>query len=172
MFSPVKLFFFIQQATQYSNLSYAESPRQQSNYCLGSIPIGSCLCLQGQAGCLEWIIEVLMWTSSVAVLPPRSSLGLLPVMDLIWGWFISRLSTAINVRRNDLRLLTSKAQTVLRSGMMKGDIWCYPVDTPVCWSLCNLSAHLYQCECVCVAGLFGFCPFLRLGGVRKWPFLV
>lgn len=60
----------------------AESPNQQSNYCFGYIPTGMCLCPRGQAVCLEWIIEVLMWTSSVIVLPLRSR-GPLPVMDLI-----------------------------------------------------------------------------------------
>lgn len=58
-----------------------------------------------------------------------SSPGVPPsVMDLIWphpsarGVFISCLSKVINVRRTDLRRLTSKAQTEAGPGMMKGDI--------------------------------------------------
>lgn len=136
------------QTTQYSNLHYDISPRQQSNYCLGHNPSGICLCLQGQAGCLEWLIEVLMWTLPLIVLPLRSG-GPLSVMDLIWGWFISRLSTAINVQRTDLRLLTSKAQTGPCSGMMKGDILCYPVDTPVCVCV-YVCVILLSAACYCL----------------------
>lgn len=65
LFSKVKrLFIFVCffQATQYSNLGYIKSPRQQSHYCFGYVPSGMCLCLQGKPGSLEWIFEILMWT--------------------------------------------------------------------------------------------------------------
>lgn len=43
----------------------------------------ACVCVcRGQAGWVEWIIEVLMWMSSVIVVPLRSG-GSLTVMDLI-----------------------------------------------------------------------------------------
>lgn len=109
-------------------------------------------------------------TLSVLVYPLRSG-GPLTVMDLIWGWVISRFSTAINVQRNDLRLLTSKTQTGLRSGMMKGDMRRYPVDTADCWRLCKLSAHFYLCVSGFLSSADSWILLLVLsigfGGVRK-----
>jgi len=106
--------------------------------------------------------------SSVLVLP-RGPGGLLPVMDLIWGWFISRLSSAIKVQRRDLRALTSKAQTALC--VRYDERWhsappC--VGPPVCWRLWEPSAHLKQCVCSRSCSLWGLsmCPFCVFIGVE------
>lgn len=48
------------RAAQYSKTCCTECLRQLCNYSLGHIPTGVCLFLQGQAGSLERIIEVLM----------------------------------------------------------------------------------------------------------------
>lgn len=73
----------------------------QSNYCL--------VCLTTSL----LYLKTLMWTSSLIMLL-LMSMSPKPVMDLIWGWCISWLSTAVNVQRSDLRLWTSKAQNVCR----------------------------------------------------------
>lgn len=102
------------------------------------------LCLQ--AGVLEWIIEVLIWTSSVF-----EFWGPLPVIDFIWGWFISRLSTAINVQRPDLSLLTSKTQ----AGVFQ--VWSKVTFGATLWTHQSVEGSVNSLliripyECVCVS---------------------
>lgn len=135
MLFPLRVSFFF-HATRYSNLCHGKSPHAQSNYCIGCIPAGVCVCAcSGHAGWLEWMIEVLMWTSSVVALPLRSGV-------LSNGPYFRLFSSEEWSEAADFK--------GMRSGMMKGDIWCYPVDMPVCWKLGKFSAHLYRCVCVCV----------------------
>lgn len=80
------------------------------------------------------------------------------VMDLIWGWLISCLSTTISVQGCDLRPLASNARAGVRSGMMKGSTRRFPVDTADWW---RLSASISPCRRACVS-LSPKC------GVRGW----
>lgn len=81
--------------------TYITAIPRQSNYWL--------FCLSASL----LFLKTLMWTSSLIMLS-LMFMGPQLIMDLIWGWCISWLSTAVNVQKSDLRLWTSKAHNVFR----------------------------------------------------------
>lgn len=144
--SYVLFFFCIRWATWCTSFYCCEFPLQHSNYHFDSIATRACACRARLVLLLTDYLQLNLDVICRFVAPDMWVPHF--VIDLIWGWLISCLSTTISVQGCDLRLLASNARAGVRSGMMKGSVRRSPVDTADWWTL---FAYIAPCRRACVA---------------------